>query len=225
MTEGTSYLCKGKEQLYNMQKIYLVRHGETNWNRELRYQGQRDIPLNEEGCRQGKCIADYLAIEKIETVYTSPLARARKTAALIAEKHHLELCVEHGLMEIDFGEWEGRSYNELKKEEQDFAQRWFYNPDTITIPGGESYSDFKERVLKGYGRIRHGDKNIAIVSHAGVIRVIVATLLDMPAVNITRLKLSPASLTVLLYDDWQNPYLELYNDSCHLQDSKKKIME
>ncbi len=208
-----------------MQKIYLVRHGETNWNQELRYQGQRDIPLNEEGYRQAKCISDFLAREEIETVYSSPLSRALKTATLIAEKHDLELCVEHGLMEIDFGEWEGRSYNELKKEEQDFAQRWFYSPDTITIPGGESYSDFKERVLKGYGRIRRVEKNIAIVTHAGVIRVIVATLLDMPAANIARLKLSPASLTVLLYDDWQNPYLELYNDCCYLKDSKEKIME
>ena len=208
-----------------MQKIYLVRHGETNWNRQLRYQGQGDIPLNEEGCRQAKCIADYLAREKIETVYSSPLSRARETAALVAEKHCLELFVENGLMEIDFGEWEGRSYNELKKEEQDFAERWFYNPDTITIPGGESYSSFKVRVLDGYERIRHTDKNIAVVTHAGVIRVIVATVLDMPAANITRLKLSPASLTVLLYDDWENPYLELFNDSCYLQDNEKKNVE
>jgi broad specificity phosphatase PhoE len=69
------------------------------------------------------------------------------------------------------------------------------------------------------------NKNIAVVTHAGVIRVIVATLLDMPAANITRLKLSPASLTVLLYDDWENPYLEVYNDSCYLLHSKNKTVE
>jgi phosphoserine phosphatase len=208
-----------------MQRIYLVRHGETNWNRQLRYQGQRDIPLNEEGLRQATCIAGYLEDEQIETVYSSPLLRAQKTAALIAEKHGLKPSLEHGLMEIDFGDWEGRRYNELNEEEQDFAKRWFFNPDTITIPGGESYSVFKKRVLEGYGRIRQMNKNIAVVTHAGVIRVIVATLLDMPAANITRLKLSPASLTVLLYDDWENPYLEVYNDSCYLLHSKNKTVE
>lgn len=200
-----------------MQKIYLVRHGETNWNTELRYQGQRDIPLNEEGLRQAMCIAHNLDAEKIEKIYTSPLLRAHKTASLIAEKHGLDLCVEPDLMEIDFGEWEGRNYNELKKEEQDFAERWFFNPDTISIPGGEPYTVFKERVLAGYKRIRNLNKNIAIVTHAGVIRVIMAAVLDIPAANVTRLRLSPASLTVLLYDDWENPYLELFNDSCYLK--------
>ncbi len=200
-----------------MQKVYLVRHGETNWNTEMRYQGQRDIPLSEEGLKQATCIAHNLAPEKIEKVYTSPLQRAQKTASLIAEKHCLDICIEPDLMEIDFGKWEGRNFNELKKEEQDFAERWFFNPDKISIPGGEPYSVFKERALAVYRRIQQGHKNMAVVTHAGVIRVIMMDVLDIPAANITRLRLSPASLTVLLYDDWNNPYLELFNDSCYLQ--------
>ena len=208
-----------------MQRIYLVRHGETDWNKQLRYQGQRDIPLNEEGRRQAMCVADYLAGERIEMVFSSPLLRARETATLIGEKHGLKLSMEHSLVEIDFGEWEGRNYNELKQDEQDMAERWFFSPDTINIPGGESYSVFKERVLVGYDKIRKTDdnKNIALVTHAGVIRIIIASILDMPASAVTRLRLSPASLTILLYDDWENSYLEIFNQSCYLQDIKKKL--
>ena len=208
-----------------MQKIYLVRHGETDWNRQLRYQGQRDIPLNEEGNRQAMCVADYLAGENIEMVYSSPLSRARETATLIGEKHGLKLSVEHSLLEIDFGEWEGRKYNELKQEEQNMAERWFFSPDTINIPGGEPYSVFKDRVLAGYEGIRKIDqnKNIAFVTHAGVIRIIIAAILDMPAAAVTKLRLAPASLTILLYDDWENSYLEIFNQSCYLQDIKKKL--
>ncbi|MEW5922083.1 MAG: histidine phosphatase family protein [Bacillota bacterium] len=200
-----------------MQKVYLIRHGETEWNRQLRYQGQRDISLNEEGRRQAMLIADYLSQENIEAVFSSPLLRARETAAQIAAKHGLGIHLEECLLEIDFGEWEGRLYTDFEEEQRLIAERWFINPESVSIPGGELYPAFRERVLAGYQRILHGNnKSKVLVTHAGVIRVIVSAVLEMPANILARLRLSPASLTILLYDDWGNPYLELLNGASHL---------
>lgn len=199
-----------------MQNIYLVRHGETEWNKKLLYQGQRDIPLNEQGVLQAGLVAAHLEQEQIDVIYSSPLARARKTATLIGERHGLEPCLEEGLMEIDFGAWEGLNYSDLDQGEKLVAERWFKNPASANIPGGEPYSAFNERVLQSFAQIRKNNQNIAVVTHAGVIRVIVAAVLEMPAAAVVRLRLFPASLTILLYDDWENPYLQVYNETCFL---------
>jgi len=92
------------------------------------------------------------------------------------------------------------------------------NPETGTIPGGESFEQFRERTLRSYEELLSTDheRNFLIVTHAGAIKVLVAGILDIPFSRITRLKLSPSSLTTILYDDWRNPYLDLFNDICHL---------
>lgn len=199
-----------------MQYTYLVRHGETDWNKKLLYQGQRDIPLNEAGRRQASRAAVYLKDKNIDLFYSSPLARASATAAMIAEQHGQQVYMEAGFMEIDFGKWEGRSYNEFDQDEQLIAQQWFSNPGAVNIPGGESYETFKTRVLQAFSKIRREYKNIAIVTHAGVIRAIMTELLEMPAAAATRLRIAPASLTIIMYDDWDNPYLQSFNESCYL---------
>lgn len=201
-----------------MQQIYLVRHGETDWNQQFRYQGRQDIPLNETGRRQALIISGRLNSEGITAVYSSPLLRTRETATLIAERHGLIPCYEHGLAEIDFGDWEGAAYTELAMEQRLIADRWIIDPESVHIPGGEDFTSFKNRVSVSYDHIlRNNAGNIAIVTHAGVIRVIVAGLLAIPAASLVRLCLMPSSLTKLVYDDWGNGYLELFNETCHLR--------
>lgn len=201
-----------------MQKIYLVRHGETALNQQFRYQGRQDIPLNETGRRQAMLIAARLNNEEIEAIYSSPLLRTRETALLIAARHGMTPYFENGLAEIDFGDWEGTAYTELSKEQRLNAERWFINPESVHIPGGEHFLSFKNRVLDCYaGILRHNGGNLLIVTHAGVIRVIVAAILAIPAANLARLSLAPSSLTILMYDDWGNGYLELFNETCHLR--------
>jgi len=201
-----------------MQKIFLVRHGETALNQQFRYQGRQDVPLNETGRRQALLISERLYHEEIEAVYSSPLLRTRETALLIAARHGVTPYYENGLVEIDFGDWEGTAYTELEKEQRLNAELWFINPESVHIPGGEHFLSFKNRVLDSYAGILHNnDGNIVIVTHAGVIRVVVAAILEMPAVNLSRLSLTPSSLTILVYDDWGNGYLELFNETCHLR--------
>jgi len=201
-----------------MQKIYLVRHGETALNQQFRYQGRQDVPLNETGRSQAMLISARLNNEEIEAIYSSPLLRTRETALLIAARHGVTPYYENGLVEIDFGDWEGTAYTELSEEQRLNAERWFINPERVHIPGGEYFLSFKNRVLDSYaGILRNNGGNLVIVTHAGVIRVIVAAILAIPAANLAGLSLAPSSLTILVYDDWGNGYLELFNETCHLR--------
>ncbi len=201
-----------------MQKIYLIRHGETEWNKQLRYQGQKDVPLNDEGHRQAMLLARFLEKENIEVIYSSPLLRARETAMVITSKRDIKLQLEEGFLEINFGEWEGRRYTDLNEEQRQVAACWYNTPESVCIPGGEPFLAFRQRILNTYNHIikTNKDKNIGIITHAGVIRVIISSVLEMPEGILARLRLSPASLSIVLYDDWGNSYLELLNGTCHL---------
>jgi alpha-ribazole phosphatase len=201
-----------------MQKVFLVRHGETNWNLEMRFQGRGNISLNETGRNQARLLSRRLSNEKFSEVFSSPLLRARETAEIIAAVHGLTPRLVDGLREIFFGDWEGKIYTEMDEKDRNAVDLWMLNPETGTIPGGESFEQFRERTLRSYEELLSTDheRNFLIVTHAGAIKVLVAGILDIPFSRITRLKLSPSSLTTILYDDWRNPYLDLFNDICHL---------
>lgn len=199
-----------------MQRIFLVRHGETDWNLQMRFQGREDIPLNEKGKRQALSLANYLKGEKLAAIYTSGLTRALETASIIAKPHNLSPLVVKGLEEIDFGEWEGKTYQEMDKQERIKLSSWLLSPETGEIPGGESFNEFINRVMGCYEKLLnfHCRENFLIVTHAGAIKILVAGILGMPFMNIIRLMLAPASLSVINYDDRGNPFLELFNWVC-----------
>lgn len=204
-----------------MQKIFLVRHGETKWNLEMRFQGRENIALNENGIKQAGLLSQRLKNEKVRAVYSSPLSRAWETAKIIAVSHGLSPCAVEGLSEISFGSWEGKTYLEMDETEKDAVVRWMNNPEAVTISGGETFKQFRERVLKSYNEVINNNRkeNFIIVTHGGVIKVLVAAILHIPFSHLGRLKLSLCSLTAILYDDYGNPYLDLFNDICHLQDN------
>ncbi|NMB41541.1 MAG: histidine phosphatase family protein [Firmicutes bacterium] len=202
-----------------MQKVFLVRHGETNWNLQMRFQGKENIPLNETGKNQAQLVSQRLSSEKFSEVFSSPLLRTLETAKNIAFARDLKPQPVEGLSEIYFGNWEGKVYTEMNEKEQKHVDQWMINPENSVIPNGEQFEDFKDRVLKSYEELLAADErkeNFVIVTHAGAIKVLVAGILGMPFSKINRLRLSPASLTTILYDDWKNAYLDVYNDTCHL---------
>lgn len=202
-----------------MQKVFLARHGQTNWNQEMRFQGREDIPLNETGRNQARRLAGRLGRENLSAVFTSPLSRARETAEIIVAGHGLLPQPVEGLGEIYFGRLEGKTYSEMSVDEQNAVDQWMANPETSVLPGGETFKFFRKRILKSFQELldrARPEQNFVVVSHAGVIKVLVADLLGIPFSHFTRLKLSPSSLTAFLYDDWGNAYLDLFNDTCHL---------
>ena len=157
--------------------LYFVRHGETDWNRAQRYQGQRDIPLNALGRGQavgnGRVLADALGKEAATIDYVaSPLLRARETMELMRAELGLPpqgYRTDDRLREIHYGHWEGELWNELPaKDPQGFAAReadkWGWRPT-----GGESYRDLSERVGEWLGEV---ERNVVIAAHGGVMRVL-----------------------------------------------------
>jgi uncharacterized phosphatase len=152
--------------------ILLVRHGETDWNRERRFQGHADRPLNELGRRQAGELADVLRRERLDAVYTSPLRRASETAAIVAERLGLEAEELDALREIDVGAWQGLTIDEIKvrfPEASSVDWRWGWE-------GGETYEELAARVIPALFDLprRHPGGTILGVTHAGPIRAALA---------------------------------------------------
>lgn len=152
--------------------IVLVRHGETDWNRERRYQGHADTPLNRAGRRQAVGLADALRDEGLSAVYTSPLRRASETATIVADRLGLAAEELEALREIDVGDWQGLTVDEVRTrfpELVDVAWRSGW-------PNGETHDQLSERVLPALVALeeRHGGGSVLGVTHAGPIRVALA---------------------------------------------------
>ena len=133
----------------NYTRFYLVRHGETEWNKVNRLRGRSDILLNEVGLKQAETAGQKLSSKKITFVYTSPLKRAIQTAQKISKYHNLEPVINESFHDFDFGKWSGMQRDQIYKEwEKDYK---FYkeHPQLFKAPGGESFWDVRKRVLFG----------------------------------------------------------------------------
>jgi probable phosphoglycerate mutase len=156
--------------------IVLVRHGETDWNRERRFQGHADTALNEAGRGQAALLADGLADADFAVVYTSPLRRASETAAIVAARLGLDVRPLEALREIDVGDWQGLTVDEVKErhpELQDWRSGW---------AGGETYDQLSARVLPALVGLAaaHADERILAVTHAGPVRAALAAGMGLP---------------------------------------------
>jgi len=155
-----------------MVRVILVRHGETQWNKDRRYQGHSDVALNDIGRAQAGKVARRLRSEKVDAVYASDLSRAYQTAEVIAREHGLPVEKVPGLREIHFGDWEGLSREELTEQFGEAYARWQAEPLTTRAPGGESFEDVQVRALAALEAIvaRHADgETLVIVAHGGAI--------------------------------------------------------
>jgi probable phosphoglycerate mutase len=155
-----------------MTELLLVRHGETDWNRDQRFQGHADPPLNDTGRAQARALADELAAERIDAIYTSDLARARETAELIAERAGVPFVLEPQLREVDVGEWQGLTRPEIEERFPEGMRNWHEHGHGWE--SGETYEQLAERVLEALERIvrRHPDERVVVVGHGGTIRAI-----------------------------------------------------
>jgi broad specificity phosphatase PhoE len=151
--------------------LLLARHGETDWNREGRWQGQVDTTLNEAGRAQARALARALAGERLVAVYASDLARARETAEVVAREHGLSVTVDPRLREIDFGAFEGLTTAEIEARADGGAPPWPTDDDTA-FPGGETYAAMGTRVVTALSDVAasHPDGAVLIVLHGGPIR-------------------------------------------------------
>ena len=199
-------------------RLFLVRHGESPSNRELRYLGRRDEPLTEAGVRQAECLAAALSPLPLAAVYASPLQRAAETGRRIAAGLGVPLVAEPRLIEQRFGDWEGWTRGEILDRggvERDRLLGWERDPDAAP-PGGESLASVAERLeslLADLGAA-HPGAWVTLVSHVGPIKVLLCAALAVPLTAARRLFLDPGTLSVI---DWgESPVIRLFNAHGHL---------
>jgi alpha-ribazole phosphatase len=201
-----------------MTKIILIRHGETVWNREMKYQGHADIELTAAGMEQARLLAQSLAKEKIHAVYASDLCRAVNTAEQVAGKHNLPVQSMPEFREINFGEWEGLTYEKINKQSSSSMEKLFSHPDEVVIPGGETFREVKERAMEALGKLvtLHGDENIAVVSHGGTIRTILCAVLNVHLNHLWQIHQHNTAVNILEFHDGK-AFVALVNDTHHLR--------
>jgi 2,3-bisphosphoglycerate-dependent phosphoglycerate mutase len=160
--------------------IVLIRHGETDWNRDNRFQGHADPPLNDAGRAQARALAADLRRERFAALYTSPLRRAAETAAILAAELELESVPDDALKEVDVGSWSGLTREDVEARFPDGYARWLEHGHGWD--DGETYDELGERVLSGLLEIgvRHRDAAVAAVTHGGPIRSALAVAEGVP---------------------------------------------
>ena len=165
-----------------MTELILIRHGETDWNVQGRFQGQIDVPLNALGQRQAQRMAERMARERVDVLYCSDLLRTRQTAEPAAQKLQLQAAPDAGLREQHFGILEGLSFDEVQaRHPRQLADWLLYDPD-YALPEGESVRSFHARVVGAVQALaaRHAGQTLAVVTHGGVLDMVFRTVHGLP---------------------------------------------
>ncbi len=186
-------------------RIVLVRHGEPISSAKGRCYGKLDVGLSENGRRQIEEAARFLQGFEFAAVYSSPRSRARESALIIAQEQDLPIEVCEDLAEIDFGDFEGLSYEEVRERYPSIYEQWMNAPTTVEFPNGESFSQMQQRVLQAIGKVRscHAGQTFAVVSHGGTNRIVLGDCLNLESRNIFRLAQDYAAANVIdFYDDF-----------------------
>jgi len=199
------------------QRLILIRHGLTYWNDLFRYQGHTDIQLNEEGIVQAEAVKRRLLSCRFAAIYSSDLSRAVQTAQIVGGPHKLIVSVRAELREINFGVWEGLTYQDLELHYPELLQTWLEAPHLLAVPGGETFSAVQERALACLHDIIKEQPygNIAVVSHGGTIAALICGLLNEPISNMWKYRQKNASITIFKREN-NNFCLETVNDVTHL---------
>ena len=182
-------------------RLILVRHGETDWNKAGRFQGQIDIPLNENGRRQASAARDFLKDIPIDRAWSSTLSRPTETAQIILEAHpDVPLTQIDGLVEIGHGVWEGKLESEIREDWSELLDTWKRAPETVQMPEGETIQDVWARSVRSWGEIAgelKPEETVLVVAHDAVNKTILCDLLGLTPADIWAVKQGNGGVTVV----------------------------
>ncbi len=198
-------------------QLILVRHGQTNWNKEYRVQGQADLPLNASGKAQAEAIGRALKNETVDAVYSSPLSRAFETAQAIDTFHQAGITTLDGLKELDVGETDGLYYPNLKKEYASFFELWSTDAKAARFPGGESLPELQKRVWEAIQSIldKNHSHSVVVASHFFALLTLICKVLDLGLSDFRKLNISVAGISKVEFLDGK-ARLVCFNETCHL---------
>lgn len=203
--------------------LYLIRHGESTWNEAGRVQGWGNPALSRQGVAQARAMARRFRAIPLQRIYTSPLVRARQTAQAIGDVIGLSLYPVADLREVGLGAWEGRPITSLRRRHPELYHTWLRTPSRARIPDAEGIVRFQRRVLGAFrGVLAEADhgSTVAIVTHGGVIRVILASVLGVPFDPLMRgISLGNTSITQLTRSRGRLA-ITVLNDTAHLTNSR-----
>ena len=197
-------------------KLYIVRHGETAWNKEEVFRGRKDIPLNDTGKRQAEMVGAYFAGRSVDRIVASPLSRATVTADAISRTTGVRVETMEEFTDINFGTWEGLPLKDVEKRfPQDFAC-WKTSPEKARIEGGETLAEVRDRVSRAIANISDQEGSVVVVTHRVICKLVVLSCLDIANNHFWDMKFDPTSVTLL--EQQQDRFVLAYsNDTCHLQ--------
>ena len=182
-------------------RIILVRHGETDWNKQGRFQGQIDIPLNQNGKAQAQAASEFLKNISIQKAYSSSLSRPRETAEIILKEHPgIQISLKDNLKEIGHGKWEGKLESEIKSDWPDLLKAWKIFPEKVQMPEGENITQVSNRSITGWIEIckdLKNDETALVVAHDAVNKTILCHLLGLTPSEIWMIKQGNGGITVI----------------------------
>ena len=209
-------------------RLLLVRHGETDWNRDGRFQGQIDIPLNENGKKQGAQAGEFLQTVKIDAAVTSSMLRPKETAEKILEHHpETRLEVTEDLWEISHGEWEGKLESEIESGYPGLLGKWQSTPAIVQMPGGENLEDVWRRAKVGWGNVvaafseSQTPQTVMVVAHDAINKAILCQVFGLGPEHFWQFKQGNGAVSVIDYHDGVGsvPVLSAANITTHLSGS------
>lgn len=206
-----------------MTSIYLVRHGQTAWNKEEIFRGRTDIPLDETGRRQAVLAGEYFKGMEIDGIYSSPLSRAWETAEKVAQLHHLKVQPLKGILDMSFGKWEGQSHQDIQKNDKETYRRWREEPHLVRLPGGESLDDVRARATASMEEVvrSHSGKTVVLVSHRVVNKVLICGILGLDNSHFWQIAQDTTAINLIQYQNGKY-ILSLMNETCHLKALKEE---
>jgi alpha-ribazole phosphatase/probable phosphoglycerate mutase len=195
-------------------KIWLIRHGTPDLAVRGVCYGRLDVGLAAEGRRQLTLLSERLRSEPLAAIYSSPRKRTIESAAILAAHHRCRVQTVEDLREINFGDFEGLSYAEIEQRYPELYRHWMDRPTEVEFPNGESFARMCARVMAALTvlRDRHAGQSVAIVTHGGVTRIVLADALGVPAANVFRIAQRYAALNLIHYVG-AYPVVKLVNGS------------
>ena len=202
-----------------MTRIVLVRHGRTEWNRIERFRGRADITLDDVGIKQAEAAAKRIKKWPISAVYSSPLRRSLSTAEIIAASVDLNVLSMPGIIDIDYGEWQGLSTEEVIARDGQLYSEWIENPDKVKFPSGESFAEVRERVSKVVDSLiqQHEKESVVLVSHKVICQILILSLLGLDNSHFWQITQDVCAMN-LFEVRGGIPSALFINDTCHLSD-------
>lgn len=202
-------------------EIIIVRHGSTEWNEKERFRGLADLSLSQLGIRQAEATSARLADLPVKKIYASPLRRAMQTAAIIGRPHNIQPTSLDGIIDIDFGKFQGLSFNKAEAAYPDIFHEWMDNPHLVTLPEGENLAQVRERSSSALNEIIDGLKGetVIFVSHKVVISMLVCHYLGMKDSQFRQIEMDTCAINTFNKQS-DNIYATMINDTCHLAEVK-----